>query len=330
MAYKIGVLGPLNIDLIIRGNAPTAIEEIRRWSDVSDVYCLAAGAAGYVSQDLRKLGNEVHLVSCLGDDPFGGVILTTLSRAGIDTRHITIEGDTEGAIAIFILLFGDNKRPFTCRLPTHHGWPPTLDDAARHYLLDGDLFHSAGYLHFPDLWAGDIIALYQEAKASGLRTSLDPQFPLQPLNPPWIRVLRPLVPHVDILMVDENEALSIAGEDTVEDAAHVLWSQGFHTVAIKRGERGVLVKDDEAMAEIPAVPPGQFVDSIGAGDAFDAAFLQGILEGRPTAEAAGMGVSAATMSIEGIGGTETFPRREELAVNLEQRAHLPPQSPQTV
>jgi len=222
MAYRIGVLGPLNIDLIIRGNAPTAIEEIRRWSDVSDVYCLAAGAAGYVSQDLTKLGNEVHLVSCIGDDPFGGVILTTLSRAGIDTRHITIEEGTEGAIAIFILLFGHNKRPFTCRLPTHHGWPPTLDDAARHYLLDADLFHSAGYLHFPNLCAGDIIAVYQEAKAKGLRTSLDPQFPLTPLDPPWIRVLRPLVPHVDILMVDENEALNITERDRGEDAADVL------------------------------------------------------------------------------------------------------------
>jgi sugar/nucleoside kinase (ribokinase family) len=316
MAYRIGVLGPLNIDLIIRGNAPTDIEEIRRWADVSDVFCLAAGAAGYVSQDLQKLGNEVHLVSCIGDDPFGGVILTALERAGIDPGHIMIEEGTEGAIAIYILLFGDNKRPFTCRLPTHHGWPPALDGTDRDYLLDGDLFHSAGYLHFPDLWGGDIIAVYQEAKTRGLRTSLDPQFALTPLDSPWIRALRPLVPYVDILMVDESEALNIAGKDRVEDAADILWREGFRTVAIKRGERGVLVRGDEDMEEIPTVPPRQFVDSIGAGDAFDAAFLQGMLEGRSIGEAARMGMSAATMSIEGIGGTETFPTREELTPGI--------------
>lgn len=312
MAFKIGVLGPLNIDLIIRGNAPTEIEEIRRWSDVSDVSCLAGGAAGYVSQNLGKLGNDVHLVSCIGDDPFGGVILTTLSRSGIDTRHIMIEEGTEGAIAIFILLFGDNKRPFTCRLPTHHGWPPRLDDEAKNYLLDADLFHSAGYLHFPDLWTGDIVDIYQEAKGRGLRTSLDPQFPLTPLDPPWINVLRPLIPYVDILMLDENEALKLTGQDKVEDAADVLLEEGFDVIAIKRGERGALVREGRELVDVPAIPPRQFVDSIGAGDSFDAAFLQGILEGRAIGDAARMGVWAATMSIEGTGGTETFPTREEL------------------
>jgi sugar/nucleoside kinase (ribokinase family) len=314
--YRIGVLGPLNIDLIIRGTAPTDIDELRRWTDVSDVFCLVGGAAGYVSQDLQKLGNRVRLVSCIGDDPFGGVILTTLARSGIDPGHIMLEEGTEGAIAIFILLFGANKRPFTCRLPTHHGWPPALDDADRDYLLDGDLFHSAGYLHFPDLWGTDILSVYQEAKARGLITSLDPQFPLTPLDPPWIRILRPLASYVDVLMVDESEALNIAGKDRVEDAADVLCWEGFGTVAIKRGDRGVLVRGRKEVVEVPAIPPREFLDSIGAGDAFDAAFLQGMLEGRPIGEAARMGVTAATMSIEGVGGTETFPKRQRLVPGI--------------
>ncbi len=108
-------------------------------------------------------------------------------------------------------------------------------------------------------------------------------------------------------MVDENEALTITGKDTVEDAADVLSREGLKTIAIKRGEKGALVKDDKEKVEIPAVPPQQFVDSIGAGNAFDAAFLQGMLEGKDIREAARMGISAATMSIEGVGGSETFP-----------------------
>jgi len=312
MAYTVGALGPLNIDLIIRGNVPTDIEALRRWAEVSDASCLAGGAAGYVSQDLRKLGNEVHLVSCIGDDPFGGVILRTLSQAGIDTRHIVVEEGSEGAIAIFILLFGDNKRPFTCRLPTHHGWPPRLDSGAREYLLDAEWFHSAGYLHSPDLWDSDIVEVYREAKVRGLRTSLDPQFPLTPLAPPWIRALRPVISYVDVLLVDEGEALNIAGRDSVEEAAKALLREGIEVVAIKRGERGALVSDGRETAAIPAVPPRRFVDSIGVGDAFDAAFLQGMLEGRPITAASVMGVRAATMSIEGTGGNEAFPSRERL------------------
>ena len=86
--------------------------------------------------------------------------------------------------------------------------------------------------------------------------------------------------------------------------------------SIKRGYRGVLVSGDEKVVEVPAMPPREFMDSIGAGDAFDAAFLQGMLEGRAIGDAARMGVAAATMSIEGVGGTETFPKRQGLSLGV--------------
>ncbi len=83
MVYKISVVGPVNIDLIIRGNAPTNIKELKKWADLSEVYCITAGAAGYISLNLKKLGNEIHLVSCLGDDSFGAMIIYYLKKKGI-------------------------------------------------------------------------------------------------------------------------------------------------------------------------------------------------------------------------------------------------------
>lgn len=314
MTFRIGVIGPLNIDLIMRGDAPKDIQELNSWSGASDVYCLTAGAAGYVSQNLKKLGNEIHLVSCIGDDPFGVMIKSSLEKIGIETNHILIEEGKEGAIAIFILLFGSNKRPLTFRLPTHHGWPPILNDEAKNHLLNADLLHSAGYLHFPDLWNENFLNLLKEAKMKGLIVSMDPQFPLSPFEPPWIKVLKPLIPYIDIFMVDENEAFNITRKETEQEAAQFLMDSGFQKIAIKLGHRGVFVKDEKYENMIPAVPPKQFIDSIGAGDSFDAGFIQGILERRDIITAAKMGVKAATMSIEGVGGSNSFPIRDLLTL----------------
>jgi len=312
MGYKIGVIGPVNLDLVIRGNAPTNINELKEWADLSEVHCITAGAAGNIAQNLKRLGNEIHLVSCVADDNFGTIVLTSLKKSGLETDFITVEEGKEGGIAIYILLFGDNKRPATFKIPTHHGWPPEFNDDMKNYLLDTDLLHSSGYLHFSDLWNDSFLNLFKEAKEKGIKTSMDTQFPLKPIDPPWIKVIKPLIPYIDILMVDESEAINITGLKEINEAADMLISEGFEIVAIKLGDKGVMVLDNHIMEQIPAIQPEVIIDSIGAGDAFDAGFLQGLLEGRNIKYAGKMGVKAASMSLEGIDSTEKFPTRDLL------------------
>jgi len=312
MKYKIGVIGPINLDLIIRGNAPKNINELKKWAGLSEVYCITAGAAGNIAQNLKKLGNEIHLVSCVADDNFGMIVMNSLQKIGLKTDFIKIEEGKEGGIAIYILLFGDNKRPATFKIPTHHGWPDELNDKINRYLLDADLLHSSGYLHFSDLWNDDFLNLFKDAKKLGILTSMDPQFPLEPIDPPWIKILDPLIPFIDILMVDENEAINITGLKEIKKAADMLINEGFEIVAIKLGEKGVLVKDKDITELIPAIQPEFIIDSIGAGDAFDAGFLQGLLEGSDIITAGKMGIKAASLSLGGINSTDKFPTREFL------------------
>ena len=302
MVFKIGVLGPLNIDLIIKGSAPSNINELNLWSGPSDVHILTAGAAGYISQNLKQLGNKVHIVSSIGDDAFGEMILQILKNSGINTKCILLEQGTECGIAIFILLFGNDKRPLTFKLPTHNGWPQKFRKKEENFLLKTDLLHSAGYFHFPKLWSDNFLELLKKAKLKGVKVSIDPQFPLTPLNSPWITILKPLIPYIDILMVDQYEALNITAKDSIEAAAQSLFEEGFKIIAIKLGDKGVLVKGASLMKHVPAIQPKKFVDTIGAGDAFDAGFLHGILEGKDLKKAAEIGILTATNSIQNVGG----------------------------
>ncbi|TFG15400.1 MAG: carbohydrate kinase family protein [Promethearchaeota archaeon] len=314
MGYKIGVIGPINLDLIIRGNAPNIISELKEWADLSEVYCITAGAAGNVAQNLKKLGNEIHLVSCVADDNFGMIVLNSLQKIGINTDFVEVEVGKEGGIAIYILLFGDNKRPATFKIPTHHGWPHELKINMKNYLLDADLVHSSGYLHFSNLWNKNFLELFKDAKKLGHLTSMDPQFPLEPIDQPWIKILRPLIPFIDVLMVDENEAINITGLNALEDAGDMLINEGFEVIAIKLGEKGVMVMNKNERVKIPAIQPKFIIDSIGAGDAFDAGFLQGFLEGKDIEIAGKMGIKAASLSLEGIDSTDKFPTRDLLEI----------------
>ena len=306
MGFKIGVLGPLNIDIIIKGKAPTDIKELNAWSGPSDIHVLTAGAAGYISQNLTRLGNEVHIVSSIGDDSFGKMILDILKKSGINTKYILVEHGKECALAIFLLLFGNDKRPLTFRLPTHSGWPQKFGKKVEKFLLNTDLLHSAGYFHFPNLWNENFTALLKKAKSQGLKISMDPQFPLSMLEPPWINILKPLIPYIDILLVDQHEALNITAEDSIEKAAKTLLEEGFKIIAIKLGDKGVLVKNASIMKHVPATSPKRFVDTIGAGDAFDAGFLHAMLEGRDLVKSAEIGILTATNSIQNVGGIINF------------------------
>jgi 2-dehydro-3-deoxygluconokinase len=308
---KIGALGALNIDIIIHGTVPQNTDELRRWVGPSSITCLTAGAIGYFSQNFAKLGFDVHLVSTVGDDPFGQSITSSLKKAGIRTEQIVIEPNTKSGIGIYMLLFGSSKRPMTYRLPTHHAWPPHLTAAATQYLLDADLVHCGGYLHFPDLWNGEVASLFAKARKDGLVTSLDPQFPLSPLDQPWVQVLEPVLSHTDILFIDENEALGLSGASTLERAMGILSRIGVNKIAVKLGEKGCLVLDEGKWIRQPALKPAKFVDSIGAGDSFDAGFLYGILRGYQTRKVVELAVYAASKTIEGVGATN-FPRKEDL------------------
>lgn len=309
---KVGVIGAMNLDLIIRGDAPRDIEQLKNWGGLSEVSCLVAGSVGYLSQNFKKLECEVNLVSCITDDAFGAMILSSLNKTGISTEYLLIEPDKISAIGIYILLFGSNKRPITYRLPTHHGWPPKLSEKQKTALLSSDLVHCGGYLHFSDLWNNDLPELFKKAKELGKLTSLDPQFPLEFLNPPWSKVLEPLLKHTDILFVDENEAKGIAATESIDSAIEKLKTLNVPIIIVKMGEKGATLISEGIIIHQDAFPPSQFIDSIGAGDSFDTGFLFSYYKTKDMKKSLEFAAHVASKSCEGVGGTSKFPSYKDI------------------
>jgi 2-dehydro-3-deoxygluconokinase len=136
---------------------------------------------------------------------------------------------------------------------------------------------------------------------------LDPQFPLTPLEPPWLAALEDILPAVEVLLCDEHEAQSITAVTALDKAAAILLARGPRTVVIKQGGQGATVYQEGYRHHQEAVRLGEVVDTIGAGDAFDAGVTLGLLEGWSWERSALFAAVAAGLTVTGVGGSATMP-----------------------
>jgi sugar/nucleoside kinase (ribokinase family) len=304
MKPDVVIIGPLNVDLIITTQAPIEPSQILSWSGPTNVQVCVAGAAGYIAQNLVGMDLEIGVVSAVGEDAFGNEILRVLREAGIDTDHIPVEPKAETCLAIYMLLFGGKKRPLIHRLPTHSPWPSTFSLTELKYILGARHIHCAGYLHYPQMWTDQIAQLFREARARGISTSLDPQFPLLPNDISWKAPLASVLAQTDLVMLDEQEAFHITGTDDCVSAARNLHDSGAGSVVIKQGAKGSFVHAKERFVQIPAlaVPVEEVNEEVGAGDAYDAGYLFGFLLGWSPEKSAALATSLAASTLRGNGG----------------------------
>jgi sugar/nucleoside kinase (ribokinase family) len=116
-------------------------------------------------------------------------------------------------------------------------------------------------------------------KAHGGLVSFDPNLRIELLKDEKLDdVIGGILELTDILLPGEKELLQITGNESVDRAASSLLSKNISTIVIKRGRQGALLIDEKR--EVQADPISiQEVDPTGAGDAFDAGFVCGYMEG---------------------------------------------------
>jgi sugar/nucleoside kinase (ribokinase family) len=322
MTLDVVTLGPLNIDLLITGQAPLSWEQLTQWIGPSNVTVAAAGSNGYTTLALAKLGVNVGIVSVLADDALGDLLLHELRQAGVETSRVARQVGTLSGIGIYILLFGSKKRPLTYRMPTHDPWPRRFDDDLRAYLLSGRHLHCGGYLHFPNMWNGQLTEVFRAAQARGITTSLDPQAILMPFDGEWIDPLREMLRHTDLLMLDAMEAMQLTHRDDLSMAARLLHQTGPRVVAIKNGSDGTVVYAAGQVSRQAAVnvPEEEIVETVGAGDTFDAGLLAGFVAGWPLERCVKFASLAAASSLRGSGAVSSLASREELLRDMSENA----------
>jgi sugar/nucleoside kinase (ribokinase family) len=302
--FDILVAGEINPDLILSGNVTPEFGQVEKLIDSAD---LTIGSSSAIfACGAARLGLKVAFVGICGADIFGRFMLDELSRCGVDVAGVTVDPAQPTGLSVILNRPAGDGVPGDRAILTHLGSinrlrakqvTPGLLRKARH-------LHVASYFLQTALQPG-LPELFQRAQALDLTTSLDTNW--DPSGT-WSG-FDELLGLVDVFLPNQNEALAISGASTLDAALHIL-GRKCRAVAIKCGRQGALARQGDATARAPALPV-QVVDTVGAGDSFDAGFLVGWLKGWSLAKTLALAIACGSLSTRVAGGTSAQPTLDE-------------------
>jgi len=276
-------------------------------------YKAFAGDALNLLAAAARLGSTTGFISRVGDDPFQPFLLKGWQELGIDTSHVK---RVEGCNGIyFISIAREGQREFIYY--RKGSAPSTLvpEDLDSAYIAQARFLHVSGITQAISPTArATVLAAARMAKEAGVQVSYDPNLRLRLWTLAEARAaMSEVLPYVDtILPSGPEEAQALFGTAEPEAVARWLHARGPSLVALKLGEHGVFVSGQGEQTLVPALPVEQVVDTTGAGDVFDGAFLHGLVRGLSPRQAARLGVSMAGLKVRGRGAIASLPSREEV------------------
>lgn len=316
MTRPVCVIGNLNIDLIIRGidRMPVWGQEVFGDSHVA----ASAGQAGYLSMALAGLGLPVTLISCLGDDPFGGQIATDLRRMNIGLDDVERLPKTPTAITVGIVR-PDGERAFVSDFTPLNRFDRALVERHRSAILPASTLCLVGIFCLPRFDLASMADILRSARQRGQSTVLDTGWDPENWPDEHLAAVRNLLRWTEIFLPNLDEARAITGLDTPLDAARALQALGPSTVVVKCGAEGSLAVAGDTSIAVP-VYPTKVVDAVGAGDVFDAGFLLGQIGGATLEDSLRLGNATASIYVSRI--ESRFPSEEEVRTRMSTRTTI--------
>ncbi len=259
------------------GGRPVVVGEVL-FDVFPDGTRVLGGAPLNVAWHLHALGLEPLLLSRIGDDDLGGAVLDAVESWGMDCSGIQIDRDAPtGRVAVEF----DNGSP-TFDIVADQAYDRFDPDAARDALVGC----RPALLYHGSLIARDKAA--DRALRSLRGKTGAPIFVDVNLRDPWwsVKTVTSLTRGARWVKLNDDELGRLCGQDSVADAvgseldaAELARRHGIDELVVTCGDRGAYVwVGDKAVA---GRPPGEIevIDTVGAGDAFSAVWITGLLSG---------------------------------------------------
>ncbi|WP_130178362.1 carbohydrate kinase family protein [Cryobacterium sp. SO1] len=302
------VVGDANPDLIISGDVVPRFGQAEQLLDSADL--VLGGSAAIVAAGLARLGVATAMIAAIGDDDFGRLVRARLDERGVDTAPFVVRADLPTGLSIILAKSIDRA------ILTLPGTIPVLraaDVRAAVKLLEPRHVHIASYFLQPAL-AAELPTLLGWLRGRGITTSLDTNWDPAEL---WDG-LAEVLPSVDVFLPNREEVIAIAravtGETLADDLAAASALAALKPrVVVKAGAEGGFSVDSDQEVHRAAGLVLDVVDTIGAGDSFDAGYITAFLSGVPSEpERLRWAAVAGSLSTRAAGGTDAQATLAEL------------------
>lgn len=256
---------------------------------------------------LTRLGHKVRMVSCIGDDAAGALILEHCEKNRIDTSWL--KRDKTKATGINVgLIWEDGERTFINN-KSGSVWTCAPEDIDLEAVTEGKILSFASIFNNPLLDEPFLLSLFQRAKDRGMTICADM---VAGKRGETLADIRRALGYVDYFFPNYEEASVLVGKREIDEIADALLDLGVKNVILKIGTRGCLVKNGWERFIVPIYPKASCIDTTGAGDNFASGFICGLLEGLKLEECAQLANCAASLAIEAVGATTGIQSRTQV------------------
>ncbi|WP_298134695.1 ribokinase [Micropruina sp.] len=308
---RVLVVGSLNADLVVRtARIPGPGETVAG----SDLVIVPGGKSSNQAAAVGKLGGDVAMLGCVGDDGNGAMLVKSLEDAGVDVSQVrALEGVSTGSAMIAVDDAGEN-----CIIvsPGANGRLSADDvNAAADFFATAD--SSSVLTLCLEVSLDAVKAAARNARERGAKVVLNIS--------PYMKVGADLLDLVDILLVNNHELADLTGQaefdplgdwtSVIEATNAALGASGPRTVVVTLGAQGARIIDLDAGTASQQIPSPKVkpVDTTGCGDAFLAAFSFRIAAGDDLEQAAAFAVRVGAYAATGEGAQNSYPTAEQLA-----------------
>ena len=255
-----------------------------------------------------RQGASVAYLTRLGQDAFGDMLMALWQAEGIDTSCVI--RDAAAPTGIYFVTHTEAGHAFTY---FRQGSAASLikpEELAAEVIAQAKALHVSGISQAISTSACDtVFRAIEVAREQGVLVSYDPNVRLKLWPLPRARaIVLETVVLADICLPSLEDARMLTGLDESERIVDAFLTRGAKLVALKLGAEGALVASSSERHRVQGIQV-EAVDTTGAGDTFDGAFLAELLRGTPLAEAARYANAAAALSTQGYGAVAPIPKR---------------------